>query len=181
MKYEFFYSTKSPFSNFYPSKFEAEGITFISSEQYMMYQKAVFFKDTEIAQKILDKNQTPLAQKFLSGTVSAKWILENTRTDWNDLQSSIKAFGRQVRNYDDTWDLNRVRIVTNGILAKFQQNEDIKKVLLATGSKTLVEAAPHDRIWGIGLAEKDAVLIPEAQWKGKNLLGKVLMDVRSKL
>ena len=40
-------------SNWYPSPFEKDGISFAHMEQYMMYQKALQFQDTEIAQQIL--------------------------------------------------------------------------------------------------------------------------------
>lgn len=40
-------------SNWYLSEFECDGIRFSSMEQYMMYQKAICFGDTKIAEKIL--------------------------------------------------------------------------------------------------------------------------------
>ena len=39
-KFHFFYETASPFSNFHPCSFEADGHTFDCSEKYMMYHKA---------------------------------------------------------------------------------------------------------------------------------------------
>lgn len=38
-------------SNWYLSEFECDGIRFSSMEQYMMYQKAICFGDTKIAEK----------------------------------------------------------------------------------------------------------------------------------
>ena len=40
-------------SNRYLSDFKIYSIQFSSMEQYMMYQKAIIFEDTEIAKKIL--------------------------------------------------------------------------------------------------------------------------------
>ena len=40
-------------SNWYPSPFEKDGISFAHMEQYMMYKKALQFQDTETAQQIL--------------------------------------------------------------------------------------------------------------------------------
>ncbi|KAM3528596.1 hypothetical protein MY4038_005831 [Beauveria bassiana] len=52
-------------------------------------------------------------------------------------------------------------------------------MLLATGTKELVEASPTDRIWGVGYSARNAPA-NRAKW-GKNLLGKVLMEVREVL
>jgi ribA/ribD-fused uncharacterized protein len=65
---------------------------------------------------------------------------------------------------------------------KFTLSEDaenIRRMLLATGDRYLVEASPFDRIWGIGFAEKDASA-NRRRW-GANLLGKALVDVRKSL
>ena len=38
-----------------------------------------------------------------------------------------------------------------------------------------------DRIWGVGLAVEDARIFDERKWRGQNLLGKALMEVRDYL
>lgn len=53
------------------------------------------------------------------------------------------------------------------------------KILLDTGDSELVEAAPKDRIWGIGFGAKYAEDFRQ-EW-GQNLLGKALMEVRKRL
>ena len=71
--------------------------------------------------------------------------------------------------------------VVTGNLAKFQQNPELGAYLIKTGDKVLVEASPRDRIWGIGLgAENDKAMNPE-HWRGLNLLGFALMEVRHRL
>ena len=40
-------------SNWYISRFELDGVSYTSMEQYMMYQKAITFDDTDIAKQIL--------------------------------------------------------------------------------------------------------------------------------
>ena len=89
-------------SNWYPTHFTVEGIEFSSMEQFMMYQKAITFQDQTIAKEILQTKD------------SAK----------------IKQLGRQVRNYNDhIWNGIRQIVVYEGLVAKFSQNEELKKQL----------------------------------------------------
>lgn len=53
------------------------------------------------------------------------------------------------------------------------------KKLLETGTEVIAEAASYDRIWGIGLSATEAVKV--SQWPGQNLLGQILMEIRSNL
>lgn len=141
-------------SNWYLSDFVIGGKSFSSMEQYMMYSKAKVFKDEEIAKKIL-----------LTSDVA-----------------QIKALGRQVSNYDEsTWNGVRQIIVYEGLLAKFNQNDDLKDKLKSTGDSVLAECAVKDSIWGIGLSMKDPNRLNKNEWKGKNLLGYALMMVREHL
>ena len=50
--------------------------------------------------------------------------------------------------------------------------------MLNTGNRVLVEASPVDPIWGIGLAADFRGIENPDNWKGLNLLGFVLMEVR---
>lgn len=141
-------------SNWYLSDFEIDSIKFSSMEQYMMYKKAVVFDDTEIAKEILETTDV----------------------------SKIKALGRKVSNYDDTyWNGVRQIIIYKGLLEKFSQNEDLKKRLLNTGNDILAECAVQDKIWGIGLSMKDVNRWDMEKWRGENLLGFALMMVREEL
>ncbi len=120
----------------------------------MMYQKAMLFGDTAVAQAIL-LTDNPKEQKDL---------------------------GRMVSNYDDTmWAASRVDIMVEGLYEKFSQNENLKKALLDTGDTEIVEASPYDIIWGIGWKEEDAQAHDKSKWRGQNLLGIVLMKVRDKI
>ena len=132
---------------------EEEEVTFPSAEHWMMVQKALLFKDAEKAREILE---VP------------------------DDMGAVKALGREVKNFDEAqWVSARRRIVLEGNLHKFRQNEELKAKLLATGTKRIVEASPRDRIWGIGYGEKNALKNRE-RW-GLNLLGLALEETRSLL
>jgi len=73
------------------------------------------------------------------------------------------------------------QIVVAGNLAKFSQNPDFRDFLLTTKNRILVEASPVDKIWGIGLAADDKKIENPRLWKGLNLLGFALMEVRKQL
>lgn len=72
-------------------------------------------------------------------------------------------------------------VVFEGLLAKFSQNEDLKKQLKATENCVLAECAVKDKIWGIGLSMKDSNRFEIDKWNGQNLLGYALMMVRERL
>lgn len=90
--------------------------------------------------------------------------------------------GRRVKNFkQDIWESCCQEIAERGIMEKFSQNEDLKQQLLSTYPKTLVEASPHDKIWGIGLSQDDPNAWNKLTWRGKNLLGEILTTVRDRL
>ncbi|MCY7260528.1 MULTISPECIES: NADAR family protein [Pseudomonas chlororaphis group] len=144
----------SCFSQWFAVGFEIEGIHYPSAEHFMMAGKALLFDDRETHGRIL-KAVTP---------------------------ADVKQLGREVRGFDDTqWQAARFDIVVQGNLAKFSQHSALGEYLLSTRDQVLVEASPVDRIWGIGLAAEDAKASRPEQWRGLNLLGYALMEVRDRL
>jgi ribA/ribD-fused uncharacterized protein len=138
----------------YKSPFEMDGNQFVTAEQCMMYKKAELFKDSEIMEQIISTpGKTP---------------------------NEHKQMGRLVKNFDGAvWDERALDIVTDVSYHKFGQNADLKEKLVSTSGKHLVEASPHDSIWGIGFKEDDA-MSNKKSW-GKNKLGKALMAAREKI
>jgi ribA/ribD-fused uncharacterized protein len=154
MTFTFFFTEASPFSQWYRCAFREGDVTFNCAEQYMMHGKAMLFGDAATAQKILAAEH-PKQQK---------------------------ALGRKVAPFDDAvWRRERERIVTSGSRLKYTQNAELLALLLATTGTTLVEASPYDKIWGIGLAASDPRAQDPTQWKGQNLLGKILTVLRDEL
>ncbi len=152
--YTFFFTEHSPFSQWYRCRFSVDGVELNCAEQYMMYGKAQLFGDAAVAAQILAA----------------------------DHPREHKALGRKVTPYDDqTWRTNRERIVKDGNRAKFTQNPELLALLLGTAGTELVEASPFDRIWGIGLGASNPAAHDKAKWRGQNLLGKVLDELRQEL
>ena len=141
-------------SQWWPVAFTVDGVLFRSAEHYMMWRKALLFGDEESAARIVAASHPRQA----------------------------KMLGRRVGNFDDrTWEKHRYDIVVDAGLAKFGQHEELRRFLLGTGERVLVEASPTDRIWGIGLTGTDERVTDPAQWRGLNLLGFALMQVRAQL
>ena len=93
-----------------------------------------------------------------------------------------KAFGRKVRGFKDKlWKQWRYQIVLQASYAKFTQNKRLKEILLSTKGKTLVEASPSDRIWGVGLRASDPRIKKKETWRGLNLLGYALTETRERI
>ncbi|CAM9591387.1 unnamed protein product [Laminaria digitata] len=99
-----------------------------------------------------------------------------------DIPSAHKQLGRGVRGYDsDMWNAQKKAIVKRGSYEKFAQNSLMARHLLDTKEKILAEASPHDAVWGIGLGVDDPASWTKATWRGQNLLGEVLQEVRSQI
>ena len=146
--------TKSCLSQWWMEDFYAMADSYLCMEQYMMAGKAQLFGDSEIREQIL-KCSDP---------------------------RQIKALGRKVRGFDQkVWDKFKYAIVLNGNWCKFSQNRDLREFLLSTGDSVLVEASPYDNIWGIRLAASSQEAQDPTQWRGQNLLGFALMEVRDEL
>ena len=148
-KFTFFWS--GVFSQWHMCPIIIDHIMYNCTEQYMMAQKALLFKDLETHKKIMSAI-TPDDQK---------------------------RYGREVKNFDiPIWQKHAVSIVYKANYAKYTQNEDLKKALLATSGTTLVEASPYDKIWGIGLKASDPKAKDRKTWRGSNWLGEILTKVR---
>jgi ribA/ribD-fused uncharacterized protein len=145
---------KTCFSQWWQSAFVVENITYPTAEHWMMAEKARLFKDETALAKILQAKSPAEAKKL----------------------------GRTVRNFDSAlWDTHKYEAVRAGNFYKFSQHPDLQEFLLNTHDRILVEASPMDKIWGIGMAQTHTDIENPAYWKGENLLGFALMEVRERL
>ncbi|WP_078854875.1 NADAR family protein [Streptomyces sp. NRRL F-5135] len=141
-------------SQWWPSPFTVDGVTYPTAEHWMMAAKARLFKDEEAERSAIEAGNPALA----------------------------KRAGRLVRGFDESvWERERYGIVVAGSVHKFGHHPELRSFLLATGDRTLVEASPTDRVWGIGLAADDERARDPARWRGLNLLGFALMEARERL
>lgn len=145
---------KTCFSQWWLSSFEVDKVVYKTAEHWMMAKKAKLFKDDKILDKVLQAKSPAEAKKF----------------------------GREVKNYNETlWLAARFDIVKEGNYHKFNQNPELKEFLINTKDRVIVEASPVDAIWGIGLASDHKDIENPEKWRGLNLLGFALMEVRDEL
>lgn len=141
------------FSQWYPASFVVDGVTYATAEHWMMAEKARIFGDAEARAAIL-ATPSPAAAKKL---------------------------GRTVRGFDDAvWRRHRFEVVVAGNRHKFAEPRR-GAYLRATGDAILVEAAPRDLVWGVGLGVSNPAVHDPAKWRGTNLLGFALVAARAAL
>ena len=148
-----FFGELCPFSNFYSAEFMWNGHIYHSLEQYIQHQKAIYCGDTTAANDIM----------------SCKTALQ------------CKRASKNIENYNSNeWSRYAETECIKGLLAKFDQNPKFKKILLNTGSKTLVECS-WDKIWGTGYPLSHPDCLDAENWESTGLLGTLLMAVHEKL
>jgi ribA/ribD-fused uncharacterized protein len=141
-------------SQWWPAAFTVDGVRYLTAEHWMMAGKARLFGDADAEEQVLAAASPGAA----------------------------KAIGRRVSGFDEqAWEAARFDLVVAGNLAKFSQHGELAAFLAATAPSVLVEASPLDRIWGIGLPAAHQDARRPSCWRGLNLLGFALMNVREQL
>lgn len=143
-------------SNWAKSWMVIDGVKYSCVEQWLMALKARSCGDEHVLGQIM-KAVSPRKQKGLGRSLDKKQVDKF----WREQQK----WAAQLR----------------GVRAKFKQNEGLALKLLRTGQKHIAEASPSDVIFGIGLAPSDPLAQDPLNWKGKNILGKCLMQARDEI
>jgi len=142
------------YSQWCPSEFKIDGVTYNCAEQYMMAKKALLFNDFDSLREIM-LEKSPAIQKALG--------------------KKVKGFNKEI------WETYCRDFVYDGNYAKFTQNKDMLLELLSSGDREIVEASPEDKIWGIGMHERHEDILDRTKWQGTNWLGEAIMQVRETL
>ena len=72
------------------------------------------------------------------------------------------------------------QVMYKGCALKFHQNKALAERLTAIKGK-IIEANPKDTYFSCGLPLKDKHIEDQSKWKGKNVLGDILRDIRDGL
>jgi ribA/ribD-fused uncharacterized protein len=106
------------------------------------------------------------AQKFGKDFV----YLQSAVWDQDTARGAYKVAESNRAHWRLDWQTIKLDVMRKVLKAKFGQDEDLRGSLCGTGNAQLVEASPKDAFWGYG---------PDG--KGKNMLGKLLMELRTEL
>lgn len=151
---EVFFHEQSPLSNFHKTQLVINEKQFNSVEQYLTYRKALLFQAQEVADDVLMMTEPVLMKR------KTKRLPGYSESKWNEEAPAI---------------------LSEALFAKFTQNDLLKQALLATDSRILGEASPGDTLFGIGLSLFNRNVLDIKKWRGRNLQGEVLMQIRQRL
>jgi len=119
----------------------------------------------EFAREIVNVQQASFAKMYGGMKTSNRWDSKD-RYHGNKIKAYIaRGIRKRPRWYDVKADVMR-----SILKHKFRQSPKCRAVLLSTGEKCLMENNRTDAFWGIG-----------EDGKGKNTLGKILMEIREQI
>lgn len=98
------------------------------------------------------------------------WRARNAILHSPSAHEAFKIAERNKEHRRPDWDNVKVDIMRGILRAKVKQHEYVRRKLLETGDRELVENSHRDKIWGWG-PNRD----------GQNLLGKLWMEIRAEL
>ena len=142
------------FSNQYQAPFTYIGTRFESVEQFLSYMRALFGRSKATAEKVLECG--------------------------GDSAALVKISKKQRLLENNSWEEVRQQIMRLGMRQKFLQNPELRKKLLSTGFRLLVEI-PKEGLLDRILPPSEEWVRDPAKWKNRNMTGKALMQVRADL
>lgn len=167
----YFYSHKGEYgflSNFYPAPITICGVEWPTSEHF--FQAAKFFYKSPTHQ-----NHRDICELYYNNTAHSgnsrifTEYIEKIRTDPSPANAK-KYGGIRTIPIDPRWEDIKDRIMTLAVTTKFEHHRDLADKIISTYPSPLVEHTVRDRYWADG-----------GDGSGKNMLGQILMDVRSRL
>ena len=160
-EFVYFYQN-TPLSNWWASnpRIPYDGHDFASSEALYMYLKARGLGDDKVANEILALD-------------------DNAKLTDRQRFAKAKSLGKKCKFNKFVFFANREKWMYTALSAKYEVDEEFRRVLMSEEYRglTFVEASPRDVNWGIGLSVSAAY--EGKAWKGKNLLGKLLTQLRN--
>jgi ribA/ribD-fused uncharacterized protein len=136
------------------SPVDLHGRRFASVGQYLVHAKALTFGDEATAMRV--------------------FAMDNP--------AYLRNLSRQVTPFDaGRWAHARAGLAREALAAKFEQDEELAAFLRATGDATIAACLGEDDLWGTGVAADAPEAAMPLAWRGGNLLGRLLEEVRAEL
>lgn len=175
-------------ANDWPIEFNWKGIKYFTVDQALAAEKARFYGKPEDVKEIMKTRSTTTMRSIarkMGEAPGQHGSLVHTAGPSADpkgptqTETPNERIAREQRN--TAWEKERYNILVSLLLAKFRQNPQIGQLLIETGDAILARADHRDIDDGIGIAITDPRAGYQSKWRGKNLLGKALMDARFQL
>jgi ribA/ribD-fused uncharacterized protein len=136
----------------FPTTYFRAPVHFRSVEMFYQFHKCIHAKDFALAKLILE---TPNPKK-------------------------IKRMSKTIKNFNEAdWEPHKIYTIKQALWLKFTQNPYAREALLETREMVIVEANASDRFWGAGRHKYQ--IKEERKWPGKNMMGRLLMELRAEL
>jgi ribA/ribD-fused uncharacterized protein len=145
------FDSSSQFSLGYPIQILVNEKSFESALQFLVYAKAEEFRDRDAMKTALETNDP---EQLLM------------------IDSKIKFFEMMVWKYEIGF------LVRDILKEKYTQHEELSEALRSTTGTTLVYADEEDLFWGTGIPINAEENHSRKSWRGKNLLGELLTQLR---
>ena len=148
-----FFGKMSHLPNFHHQSFEYEGNVISCVEQGYQSEKARFVGREDLADSILSMSDPVHMKRTGDGISDDQWYSSGTAL------ATMKKL----------------------LVAKFTQCAGLRKTLINTGSRTLVESSPSSLYWGSGIHMKHQDALNTDVYKGSNHMGRLLGEVRDSI
>lgn len=146
----------SPLSNFYNCDILVNGAKHKSVEHYYQIRRAELCNETKLARKLQ--------------------VMDTAR----EVKQAVNEFKRTHPGKLKLAEEDDLNVMKAGLVAKFQI-PSLRKFLVATGNKSIIECNASDRFWSCGLHLDNRSFTTRSAWTGKNNLGKLIETLRSQI
>lgn len=163
-------------SNEYPVEYNWKGVKYFTVDQALAAEKARFYGDIEALQRIMKTRSATTMRSEARKLGTAQGAAEGSNPEAVGAAAAVHA------QKEAQWNEMKGKVLLSVLLAKFRQHQALSRKLLDTGDARIAYAESRNSEEGIGVALTNVKSAGNpAKWRGKNMLGEALMQVRTQL